>query len=59
MICPYAGEEYQNNQGWFQVEHVSGEHPWNGKWVCVDWDAFCTLCQDKSIDSDNLRKEKQ
>ena len=32
--CPFA-DNWENQEGWFLI---------GGKYVCGDWDDFCTLC---------------
>jgi len=32
--CPFA-DNWENQEGWFLIR---------GKYVCGDWDDFCTLC---------------
>lgn len=49
-VCPQAGVPWKNREGFFRVAHAPEGHPWTGKIVCCDWDAFCTKCL--ALDSD-------
>lgn len=44
VYCKYAGVEWKNKEGFFRVSNAPEGHPWQGKIVCMDWDAFCTEC---------------
>jgi len=47
--CIYAGCEWVNQEGFFRVLNTpTVDHPWYGKIVCMDWDAFCTKCRDEN-----------
>lgn len=54
MHCKYAGMEWENKEGFFRVSNAPKGHPWQGKIVCMDWDAFCTKC----LEDENERTEK-
>jgi len=49
--CKVAGMEWTNQEGYIRITNTpTKEHPWYGKIVCCDWDAFCTKCmEDENI----------
>lgn len=49
MMCPYAGENYKNKEGWF-TPTVKENHPWHNKLFCIDWDAQCILCMENQLE---------
>lgn len=57
--CPVAGVEWTNREGFFRMQNtLTDEHQWKGKIVCMDWDAFCTLCLENQSSKETTKRDE-